>query len=231
MIQLYLYISVSSVQSLSHVGLFETPCTPGFLSITNSQSSLKLMSIELVMPSNHLILCCPLPLLPSIFPSIRYVYIYLHIDIWIVKKLVTQSCPALCDPMDCKSPGFSIRGIFQARILEWVALPFFRGSSWPRDWTLVFCIKVDSLPSEPCGKLYISPIYIFIYILFKIPLHSRLSQDTEYSTLCYTVAYITLEAEFLHSQKTLLLPWKYSADYMRSTYINLLYLKPSDHRY
>ena len=44
---------------------------PGFLSITNSQSLLKLMSIESVMPANHLILCCPLLLLPSIFPSIR----------------------------------------------------------------------------------------------------------------------------------------------------------------
>ena len=44
---------------------------PGFLSITNSWSLLKLMSIEFVMPSNHLILCCPLLLLPSIFPSIR----------------------------------------------------------------------------------------------------------------------------------------------------------------
>ena len=53
---------------------------------------------------------------------------------------------------------------------------------------------------------YLSFIYIFIYIIFKILLHSRLFQDTEYSTLCYTVAYITLEAEFLHSQKTLLLP-------------------------
>ena len=68
---------------------------------------------------------------------------------------------------------------------------------------------------------------IFLQIIYNY----RLSQDTEYSTLCYTVAYITLEAEFLHSQKTLLLPWKYSADYMRSTYINPLYLKPSDHRY
>ena len=47
--------------------------TPGFLSITNSQSLLKLMSVELVMPSNHLILCRPLLLLPSIFPSIRVV--------------------------------------------------------------------------------------------------------------------------------------------------------------
>ena len=58
----------------SHVWIFPTPWTAAcqaFLSITNSQSLLKLMSIKLVMPSNHLILCCPLLLLPSIFPSIR----------------------------------------------------------------------------------------------------------------------------------------------------------------
>ena len=63
----------SSVQSLSRVRLFETPCTAtcqASLSISNSQSLLKLMSIVLVMPSNHLILCFPLLLLPSIFPSI-----------------------------------------------------------------------------------------------------------------------------------------------------------------
>ena len=59
---------------VSHVWLSATPWTTArqaSLSITNSQSSLKPMSIELVMPSNHLILCCPLLLLPSIFPSIR----------------------------------------------------------------------------------------------------------------------------------------------------------------
>ena len=64
----------SSVQSLSRVQLFVTPWTAACqasLSITNSQSLLKLMSIELVMPSNDLILCHPLLLLPSIFPSIR----------------------------------------------------------------------------------------------------------------------------------------------------------------
>ena len=63
-----------SVQSLSHVRLFVTPWTAACqasLSITSSPSLLKLMSIELVMPSNHLILCCPLLLPPSIFPSIR----------------------------------------------------------------------------------------------------------------------------------------------------------------
>ena len=65
----------SSVQSLSHVQLFVTPWTAAYqasLSITNSWSLLKLMSIKSVMPSNHLILCRPLLLLPSIFPSIKF---------------------------------------------------------------------------------------------------------------------------------------------------------------
>ena len=64
----------SSVQSLSHEQLFATPWTAACqasLSITNSRSPPKPMSIELVMPSNHLILCCPPLFLPSIFPSIR----------------------------------------------------------------------------------------------------------------------------------------------------------------
>ena len=62
------------VQSLSRVWLFATPRTAArqaSLSFTTSRSLLKFMSIESVMPSNHLILCCPLVLLPSIFPSIR----------------------------------------------------------------------------------------------------------------------------------------------------------------
>ena len=68
--------AVSSVQLLSRVQLFAIPWTAArqaFLSITNSQSLLKLMSIESVIPSNHLILCRPLLLLPSIFPNIRVV--------------------------------------------------------------------------------------------------------------------------------------------------------------
>ena len=65
---------ISSVQALSRVQLFATPWTAAHqasLSITNSQGSLKLMSIKSVTPPNHLILCCPLLFLPSIFPSIR----------------------------------------------------------------------------------------------------------------------------------------------------------------
>ena len=66
---------VAAVQSLSHIRLFVTPWTAAqqvSLSFTISQSLLKLMFIDLVMPSNHLILCGPLVLLPSIFPSIRW---------------------------------------------------------------------------------------------------------------------------------------------------------------
>ena len=53
---------------------------------------------------------------------------------------VLQSCPTLCDPMDCSPPGSSVHGILQARMLEWVAIPSSRGSSKPRDQTQVFNI-------------------------------------------------------------------------------------------
>ena len=72
-----LITNLNSVQSLSHVRLFATPwiaARQASLSITNSWSSLRLTSIESVMPSSHLILCCPLLLLPSIPPSIRVFY-------------------------------------------------------------------------------------------------------------------------------------------------------------
>ena len=51
-----------------------------------------------------------------------------------------QSCPTLCDPMDCSPPGSSVHGILQARILEWVAISFSRASSWTGDWTCISCI-------------------------------------------------------------------------------------------
>ena len=73
-INLQIKKDISSVQPLSRVWLFATPWTAArqaSLSMTNSQSLLKLMPTESVMPSNHLILCCPLLLPPSIFPSIR----------------------------------------------------------------------------------------------------------------------------------------------------------------
>ena len=69
-------------------------------------------------------------LLTSVFVSILSPSVKL-------KVLVTQWCQTLCDPMDCSLPGSSVHGILQAWITEWVALPFSRGSSWPRDRTQV----------------------------------------------------------------------------------------------
>ena len=60
---------------------------------------------------------------------------------------VAQSCPTLCNPMDC-----TVHGILQARILEWVALPFSRGSSQPGIKLRSPALQIDSLPAEPQGK-------------------------------------------------------------------------------
>ena len=60
---------------------------------------------------------------------------------------VIQSCPTLCDPMD-----YTVHGILQARTLEWVAIPFSRGSSQPRDLSQVLALQVDTLLAEPPGK-------------------------------------------------------------------------------
>ena len=61
----------------------------------------------------------------------------------------------LCDPVDCSLPGFPVHGILQARVLEWVAMPFSRGSFWPRDQThmsSVSCIVGRFFTAEPPGK-------------------------------------------------------------------------------
>ena len=111
------------------------------------------MFIESVMPSNHLFLCCPLLLLPSIFPSIKFFSneSVLHIrwpKYWSFSFSISsaaaataakwpQSCLTLCDPTDGSPPGSPIPGILQARILEWVAISF--STAWKRK------VKVKSL--------------------------------------------------------------------------------------
>ena len=98
--RLYSNVDISSVQLLRHVRLFSTPWTAACqtsLSITNSQSLLKLLSMESVMPSNHLILCHPLLLPPSIFPSSRVIS--------------NESVPHIRWPKYWSS-SFSIEGIF-----------------------------------------------------------------------------------------------------------------------
>ena len=66
--------------------------------------------------------------------------------------LVIQSRLTLCNPKDCGLPAFSVCGILQARILEWVAMPSSRGPSQPRIEPRSATLQADSLPSEPSGK-------------------------------------------------------------------------------
>ena len=73
------------------------------------------------------------------FVLLMVLFIFLDILNYSSKVLVAQSCPTLCDPMHCSPPGSSVHGFSQARILEWVAISFSRGSSWPSDRTWVPC--------------------------------------------------------------------------------------------
>ena len=70
----------------------------------------------------------------------------------VVCYLVTKSCPTLCHPMNCSPPGSSVHGISQARILEWVAISFSRGSSRPRNQTFVSCLAGGLFTTESPGK-------------------------------------------------------------------------------
>ena len=83
---------------------------------------------------------------------------------------VAQSCPTVCNPMDHSLPSSSVYGILQARIREWVAVPFSRGSSQPRDWSQISCIANgfftlwDTREAPKCSSKYlISPIYNIPY--------------------------------------------------------------------
>ena len=69
-----------------------------------------------------------------------------------MKLLVAQSCLTLCDYLNCSLPGSSVHGILQARILEWVAIPFSRGSSQPRNQTEVSWIAGRFFTTEPPEK-------------------------------------------------------------------------------
>ena len=113
--------SRGSVQSLSHVQFFAIPCTTACqasLSITNSRSLLKLMSIESMMPSNHLTLCRPLLLLPSIFPSIR---------VFANGSVLPIRWPKCWSFSFSISPEYSLEGLISFR-MDWLDLLAVQGT-------------------------------------------------------------------------------------------------------
>ena len=103
---------------------------------------------------------------------------------------LTQPCPTLCGPVDCSLPDSSVHGIFQERILEWVAISssrviFLTQGSKLSLLYLLHC-QVDSLPLVPPGK----PVHVFVYVNIYIrSLYSLLKaiEYTECSSLCYAV--------------------------------------------
>ena len=133
--------SISSIQSLCPVQLFATPWTvvlQASLSITNLQSLLKLMSIELVMPSNQLILSCPLLLLPSIFPSIR---------VFSNESVLCIRWPKYWGFSFSISPLNEYSGLISFRI-DWFGLLAVQGTSRVFSNTTVHPISYD----KPYGK-------------------------------------------------------------------------------
>ena len=95
-----------------------------------------------------------------------------------------QACPTLHDPMGCSPPGSSDHGILQARILEWVAMPSSRGSSWPRDQTQVSCsscIAGEFLTPEPPGK----------YGPTMLQLKKKINSNSSQCLIMYQVNYIS----------------------------------------
>ena len=87
---------------------------------------------------------------------------------------VSQSCLTLCDPVDCSLTGFSVNGIFQERILEWVAISFPRGTSRPGIGPRSPTLQTDSLPSEPPGKHTCN-----FAVSYRMKFYMLLSKDTQ----------------------------------------------------
>ena len=127
---MYVSVQCSSVQSLSHVQLFATPWTAAHqasLSIANSWPLLRLKSVELVMPSSHLIFCCPLLHPPSVFPSIRVIS---HESRGYIKGSILSACLLTCRVHHIKyKTGYADDTIL---IVTWVYVPWFFVSSQQR---------------------------------------------------------------------------------------------------
>ena len=105
-------------------------------------------------------------------------------------------------PVDCSPPGSSVHGILQARILEWVAISFSRGSSWPRDWTRSPALQADTLTSEPPGspKCNTSQSQFLRREDYNVPNHSILYIYALWEKTGWT--FITSSVQFSHSVRS-----------------------------
>ena len=103
----------------------------------------------------------------SVFISLIYFRIYFCMQ-WEgeSESEVAQLCPTLCNPVDCSPPDFSVHGILQARILEWVAVSFSRGSSQPRDRTQVSCIAGRRFNLWATREAFPSTFLLFLQFSF-----------------------------------------------------------------
>ena len=92
--------------------------------------------------------------------------------------LVTKFCPTLCNPIDCSPPGFSVRGIFQIRTLEWAAISCSRESSWTRDQTHIFCTGRQILycwaTKEALSGIQKSQVLLYLFYRHTTGLHPHL---------------------------------------------------------
>ena len=124
---------------------------------------------KLFLEASNTLYCPRVSSLPACPTNFRLPSPYLHkrVPIYQISSILLfmclcaqshQSCPTLCDPLDCSLPGSSVHGTFQARILEWIAISFSRGSS-PRDRIHVSCIAGSFFTPEPLEKPNSSCIY------------------------------------------------------------------------
>ena len=98
---------------------------------------------------------------------------------------VAQSCPTLCSPMDYSLSGFFVHGIFQARILEWVAIPYSRGSSQPQRLNPFLLCSIHYIERKECLWCIITQLLHLSYILCSIPCKFLPFWKTHYNLVCH----------------------------------------------
>ena len=190
----------SSVQSLSHVRLFVTPWTAAHqasLSITNSQSLLKLMSIELVMPSNHLILCHPLLHVPSIFPTIR---VFSNESL---KKTLSIRWPKYWSFSFSISPSSEYSGLISFRI-DWFDFLAVQGTF--KSLFQHHCLKASVL--QPSTFLLVQLLYSYMTTGKTIALTRQIFVGKVMSLLFNMLSRFVIV--FLPRSKCLLISWPQS---------------------